>query len=98
MKFEHDGIAYATTAAKHCDDCDFVWRDGGIYDACAHPDQELAKKTCWQEQRTKGNNVIWRKLKPWMTLDHCPECPHKNSQHDMNCLECCPARPSQSQP
>jgi len=90
MKFEHGGKIYATTEAKHCDACAFFWRDGGIYDACDHPDQEFVKKTCGSDQRAKGNNVIWMKLKPWMTLDHCPECQHKGSQHDMNCIECCP--------
>ena len=28
--------------------------------------------------------------KPWMTLDHCQKCQHRDCQHDMNCIECCP--------
>ncbi|CAB4187650.1 hypothetical protein UFOVP1155_49 [uncultured Caudovirales phage] len=96
MKFEHGGKSYATTEAKSCDSCTFFWRDGGLYDACEHPNQEIVKNTCGKDQRATGNNVIWMPLKPWMTLDHCPECKHKRSQHDMNCIECCPVTRGES--
>jgi hypothetical protein len=28
----------------------------------------------------------------WRTLPECPTCEHRNDAHDMNCLECCPAK------
>ena len=62
MKFEHNGKIYATSHAECCDACDFFWCDGGLYDGCIHPDQELVKKTCGNEQRAKGSNVIWVSL------------------------------------
>jgi hypothetical protein len=27
----------------------------------------------------------------WQTKPECPTCPHRNDNHDMNCVECCPA-------
>lgn len=105
MKFEHEGKIYATVDCNHCytsanpnAQCAFYWRDGGIYDSCEFPDQDILQATCSRDRRAEGINVVWMKLKPWMTRDHCHVCEHRQSQHDMNCLECCPAPIERRQP
>jgi hypothetical protein len=60
-EFVHEGQRYITVQANGCDKCEFFWRDGGIYDACDHPDRELAKRTCWAPNRTEGINLSWEK-------------------------------------
>lgn len=57
--YEHNGKTYTTEPASSCDKCEFYWRDGGIYDACCHPDEKLASNTCWKTHRDKGINVHW---------------------------------------
>lgn len=60
-EFEHEGKRYKTVKANSCDKCEFYFRDGGIYDACLHPDQKLAKRTCWAPNRQEGINLSWEK-------------------------------------
>ena len=54
---------YVLIDAMSCDGCEFYWRDGGIYDECIHPDQELMKKTCNVDCRSRGINKAWIKMK-----------------------------------
>ena len=34
---------------------------------------------------------VWNR-KWYMGFDYCPQCPKRFSQHDMNCIECCPVK------
>lgn len=58
-EFLHEGKTYITVPANCCDKCTFYWRDGGIYDACEHPDQTLVNLLCGADNRKKGVNLSW---------------------------------------
>jgi len=34
---------------------------------------------------------VWNR-KWYMGFDYCPKCPKRFSEHDMNCIECCPVK------
>lgn len=60
-EFTIEDKKYVTVEATNCDKCEFFWRDGGIYDACIHPDQTLVKNLCGADNRLRGINLSWIK-------------------------------------
>lgn len=56
------GACYKVVEASSCDDCPFLWRDGGIYDTCEHPDQDQVMAICGRENRLNGRNFAWVKV------------------------------------
>ena len=54
-----NGKAFTLIESNGCDPCHFFWQDGGLYDACIHPDTSTVISTCGRECRANGQNFAW---------------------------------------
>ena len=78
MNFKHGGKDYHTVPAKDCTRCSFYWRDGGIYDACDHPNPTIVPNTCGVEMRKRGVNLAWE-----ITCDESKNTPETRARNEL---------------